>query len=154
MPERQPGRMMDLMDPPQRLPVRLAGAVSDALDVANLFWRAIGRDDDAGAMTLLSETWPQASLGPLFCERYRGERDIRAGEWLGLALWSTIEIVAVDRVRFRYTLERPEGLVAWRLELVHEGIYWRVAVSTHLEPIGEATISTLRVVPPPDPSPN
>jgi hypothetical protein len=130
------------MDAPGR---RLLGDLGDAIAVGRDFWAALGTDDWAACEPLLSTEWV-ADADEWFPERYRVTRNIPRDLIAGVNFYNEVEILAVDRIRTRWTLEpggpsqAGEGIIAWRLELVFEAGAWKVGRSTERQSIGNVPV--------------
>ncbi len=107
----------------------------EAVRVGEAFWRALAVDDDDALAPLLSPTWDDRPPG--FAAIYRGERELARETCRFIGLVTAAELVASDRVRFRYAItdrilhfEAGASLTVWRLELVEVDGRWLVDRST------------------------
>ena len=94
-----------------------------ALGVADRFWRAVSRDESAAAGRLLSSAWTEVDrTHPEFAAAWR--RDLRPETMAHEGIMDRVEVLASDRLRFRFTLigtgtyEAGVPIVVTSLELV------------------------------------
>jgi hypothetical protein len=107
------------------------------IDVAYGFWNALADDDEDALAPLLSPIWDGRPDG--FAGLYRADRSLAPETCRFLGLATHAELLAPDRVRFRYVItdrilkfEAETQLLAWPLELVEVDGQWFVDQRTEL----------------------
>ena len=119
-----------------------ASEVRTALRAADLFWRALGRDDDDALAAVLDEAaLARLGAGPGLSERVREHLGISIAMCGCVGAVSPVLLTDDRRMRATYTLtsvpialgQDPPG-AAWCVEVVDEGGDWRIdpTASHHL----------------------
>jgi hypothetical protein len=132
----------------------------EPIRVAEAFWQALADDDEDAMAPLMSPTW-EGRPASGFAPAYRDARGLAAETCRFLGLASQAELVAPDRVRFRYSItdrvlyiEAATPVTVWRLELVEIDGRWFVDRSTGTPPMAMIDLRPLYSdLEPPTPGP-
>lgn len=134
-------------------------SVVDAVLVVASFWTALGNDDREALSQLLSSTWDDRPDD--FAGLYLADRKLSSEVCRFMAIFSSVDVLADDRLRFWCTLsdriehvEAGKPMTMWRLELVFEAAAWRVDRSSEAEEISTIAMElSIGSMMPPEPGP-